>query len=147
MLILCFNSNHSFSQWVQINAPNRVVRSFSLSETKIFAGTYEALYYSSDDGNSWIYSFYDINSTIYPLAINDTLIFLASWNTGVYKSNDGCQSWTQVNNGLSNPYVTSLIVNNSYIWAATLDGIYRTSDLGTNWGFKHFSNFLISERP
>ncbi len=100
MLILCFNSNHSFSQWVQINAPNRVVRSFSLSETKIFAGTYEALYYSSDDGNSWIYSFYDINSTIYPLAINDTLIFLASWNTGVYKSTDGCQSWTQVNNGL-----------------------------------------------
>ena len=57
LLTLFVNSNNSFSQWVQINAPDRVVRSFSLSETKIFAGTYEALYSSSDDGNSGITHF------------------------------------------------------------------------------------------
>lgn len=143
VLILFFNSNNSFSQWIQINAPDRVVLSFSISETKIFAGTRGSLFYSSDDGNSWHYGYSEFNPYIYPLAINDTIIFIGSTSTGVYRSTDGCQSWVQVNNGLLYPEVKVLIKNDNFIFAGVFGGIFRSSDLGSNWTILPFGSLPL----
>ncbi len=63
---------------------------------------------------------------------------------GVFKSTDGGQTWTQMNNGMYNVTVGRMVQHpdsSDLIYAATNSGIFKTTDGGQNWSMKKSSGF------
>ncbi len=64
--------------------------------------------------------------------------------TGVYKSTNGGSTWSQKNNGLTDPTVNALWLDQSKtgtVLAGTNSGIFRTTNGGTSWGMAPGGNF------
>jgi photosystem II stability/assembly factor-like uncharacterized protein len=58
----------------------------------------------------------------------------AGTDKGVYLSVDSGNSWTQMNNGLTNTAIYSIVVNGSNIFVGTGgNGVFLSSDNGSNW--------------
>jgi photosystem II stability/assembly factor-like uncharacterized protein len=70
--------------------------------------------------------------------------------SGIYKTNNGGTSWYPVDNGVGNPAVTSLWLDQSnpeIVLAATPSGIYRTENGGSNWTLVYSSTtYAISSQ-
>ena len=69
------------------------------------------------------------------ISVNDTL-YASHSNTGIYISSDGTTSWQQINSGLNNiesRQVSEVIKFNSDLYAATVDGIYKSTNNGNEW--------------
>ena len=69
------------------------------------------LYVSTNGGSTW-------TTTTAPTAVwtvvfgsTQNVAFAGSWGGGVYKSTDGCATWTQKNSGLTNAVVKSIYVS------------------------------------
>jgi photosystem II stability/assembly factor-like uncharacterized protein len=56
---------------------------------------------------------------------NPDNLYLGIYGYGVYRSEDGADTWLPANTGLGNRYVYSLLVeeNGDYLWAGTNDGV------------------------
>jgi len=64
------------------------------------------------------------------------VIYAAMTNAGVYKTIDGGLSWHPAHEGLASAQVTSLLAdsqNPRILYAATMDGIFKTEDGSENW--------------
>ncbi|MFI5237199.1 MAG: T9SS type A sorting domain-containing protein [Ignavibacteriales bacterium] len=69
------------------------------------------------------------------IIVNDTL-YVSHGSNGVYKSTVGTDSWQLINNGLSNSesrQVYEIIFFESNLFAATVDGIYKSTNNGNLW--------------
>ena len=68
-------------------------------------------------------------------AINSSGNIFAGTIIGVFRSTDNGDSWTEVNTGLTNLLVYSLVINSSGdIFAGTqMGGVFRSTDNGDNW--------------
>src|SRR6185369_7984430 len=79
--------------------------------------------------------------TIRALAIDpnnsDTIYAGSDWE-GVFKSTNGGGSWSQINSGLTSPYVYALAIDpttSSTIYAGTYyGGVFKSTNGGQNWG-------------
>ncbi len=69
---------------------------------------------------------------IYTLVEQNNVIFAGTLD-GVFKSDDGGNTWTIANNGLANTVVHAMIVNNSRLFAGTEAGVFISDDGGNNW--------------
>ncbi|HPS65054.1 MAG TPA: T9SS type A sorting domain-containing protein, partial [Ignavibacteria bacterium] len=54
-------------------------------------------------------------------------------NSGVFLSQNNGTSWSAVNNGLTNPDISSLELSGSKIYAGTGDGVYLSQNNGQSW--------------
>jgi photosystem II stability/assembly factor-like uncharacterized protein len=87
--------------------------------------------------NRWIgpYGGYITTTAIDPS--NPQTIYAGSWGSGIFKSQDGGQSWQQINHGLDNLYINSLVINPalpSTLYAGTYKSqVYKSQDGGKNW--------------
>ncbi|MES2395468.1 MAG: T9SS type A sorting domain-containing protein, partial [Bacteroidota bacterium] len=52
-------------------------------------------------------------------------------------SNDDGNTWTQVNNGLTNTNVSTLTTSGTRVYAGTFGGVFSSIDNGTNWTAKN----------
>jgi photosystem II stability/assembly factor-like uncharacterized protein len=62
-------------------------------------------------------------------------IFIATLE-GIFKSNDGGKTWTQLRKGLMNENVRSVVINHEepeMVYAGTANGIFKSEDGGENW--------------
>jgi len=115
--------------------------SLLIKGTDVFAGTLGGgIYYSNNNGTTWIQSNSGMNSYpyVYALATNGTYLFAGKYGggspaDGVYRSSDNGATWTQVINGLTNTNVFSLAVKGNFLFAGTNGGIFRSSNDGNNW--------------
>ena len=87
------------------------------------------------------------NFSLYPVVMMDTLnsishepdgsgvIYAGGEIHGVFRSEDGGQSWRWMSEAVPDLEVTSVLVGSgeSYVLAGTYDGLYRTDDAGANW--------------
>jgi len=79
-----------------------------------------------------------MNKLVNSLAINSTGHIFAgtgAFSTGsVFRSTDNADSWTEINNGLTNTPVNTLAINPSGdIFAGATDGVFRSTDNGDTW--------------
>ena len=123
ILTLVFNSlfllNNSYSQWEQVKNGlyGGNVLSLATTGSRIYAGTYLAgLYYSDDNGNSWSRT-YNNNQTIYSIAANGSYVFTGTSNNGVLLSTNNGYSWN--NTSLAGVSVKSLLISTPYVFAGT----------------------------
>src|SRR5262249_18747280 len=68
------------------------------------------------------------------LANGDSL-YAGTNGAGVYRSNDGGQSWTRASNGLpgNGGVVPALLARGSHLYAGTGNGVYRSTDGAESW--------------
>ncbi len=66
----------------------------------------------------------------------DNQLLISTAGSGIYKSEDGGNTWSTINNGLNSQQalvVYQVIAHDYMTYAATMDGIYRSDDNGENW--------------
>jgi photosystem II stability/assembly factor-like uncharacterized protein len=96
------------------------------------------LYASDNSGTGW-FPIRGLNNSATSIDVDTTspwIVYVGTAGGGVYKSLSSGLQWSQQNNGLSAPYVLSLILdpaNPSTIYAGTSQGVFKTSDAANSW--------------
>jgi photosystem II stability/assembly factor-like uncharacterized protein len=104
----------------------------------IFAGTNIGVARSVDNGDSWEADL--PGRAVFAFAINNAgHIFAGTIGRGVYRSTDQGETWSEVNNGLTNTLVLVLIINSEqHLFAGTyLGGVFRSTDNGDSWSLSN----------
>ncbi len=132
-----FRSFDGGVSWQEITPPSPVSAFAFGTPNKIFAGTYDGVYLSTNNGASWTARNADIeNITINALSIDaNGHLYAGSAGDGIFYSTDEGLSWAPRNSGLGSFNITSLkIAPNGDIYAGSSDqGIYRSTDQGLTW--------------
>lgn len=104
-----------FDFWGKVDADfqkNTNINTIALDSNGIlYAGTNNGFVYKSmNNGVNWMKVFEVPGAQIFRIAVSGrNHIFVATYGNGIYRSVDGGGSWEEVNDGLFNPYVTSVI--------------------------------------
>lgn len=117
--------------------------------THLFAATTMGVFESKNAGDSWTKRMDGMKEVlmVVTLGMDPRMrsVLYAGTSGGVYKSTDGAGYWEKVNNGLVPPEiikssralgVTSIQVDPfapDTVYAATLDGLYKTTDGAKSW--------------
>ena len=68
------------------------------------------------------------------LAVNGTLLFAGTRDSGVSRSGDSGKSWLAINTGLTDRNIRALAIRGAYIFAGAQDsGMFRSGDSGKSW--------------
>jgi len=154
-----YRSTDKGDTWISVSQSwpgSRVASLASLSSGRMLAGTSAKNFggggvsISDDGGATWVPrkgSGIPSYETVWALAATTSGILFAGTGygteetgtyTGVWRSTDGGNTWSQMTNGFSNPYpnVVSLAVSpTDIIFAGTANnGAYRSTDGGNSWG-------------
>jgi hypothetical protein len=130
------------ARWQLTNLPKQgTIITLLNNGTNLFAGQAGGGFYlSTNNGETWprIDQSGLTSTDIRALVIKTTgtvTLFAGTPGGGVYRSTDNGINWTQVNNGLSNNFVRSLVVaSNGTVFAGTQGGgIFFTTNDGTSW--------------
>lgn len=110
-----YRATQLFDFWGKVDADFKTNNNINTiaqdSSGNLFAGTNNGMIYkSTNNGVNWTKVYEIPGSSIYRIIVSpNNVIFAASWGNGVLRSKDGGQSWEYVNDGLFNPYITSLV--------------------------------------
>jgi photosystem II stability/assembly factor-like uncharacterized protein len=112
---------------------------FAISINKaqnLFIGlmTNAGIYFSSDNGNSWIERNNGLlDKSIHSLlTISDSLVFAGTRFRGIFKSTNSGMDWHHA--GAESTIVYSMIIDkNENIFAGTTKGIFRSTNYGISW--------------
>ncbi|HHL39983.1 MAG TPA: hypothetical protein ENJ37_05710 [Deltaproteobacteria bacterium] len=93
----------------------------------IFAGTKGGLYWSRDGAATWSPVAEPSRNALVPdiFVDKDGRVYISVWGSGVFRSDDGGESWTWLKEGLSAPQVNQIAADEDTLYAATDYGIYR----------------------
>ncbi|MDP4219065.1 MAG: T9SS type A sorting domain-containing protein [Bacteroidota bacterium] len=111
-----------------------VVYAIVESGTKLFAGTGDGIFSSTNGGTNWktVTSGLPSGTTVNAFAISGPNLF-AGTSAGVILSTNNGINWKTVNNGLTNTSVGALAVSGTNIFAGTYGGVFLSNDMGSNW--------------
>lgn len=115
---------------------NSNVFALASSGTHLFAGTYDGAYRSSDSGATWArIDTGRMTTSFRSIAMIDGILFAGSgYGKGIYRSFDRGDTWLESGTGLGYfPIVYSLGSSDSYYFAGTDGGGYRSADTGKTW--------------
>jgi photosystem II stability/assembly factor-like uncharacterized protein len=106
--------------------------------SSVFAYGYNSsakLAHSEDKGLHWtlLHSFDSIQAQITTLASTDSTIFLGTFDSGIYRSSDFGMSWVQVNNGLGNLQIQTILSEGNMLYAGTRRGVFYSWNSGKSW--------------
>jgi ligand-binding sensor domain-containing protein len=104
--------------------------SFAVSETNVFAGTYDyGVFLSTNSGEIWtaVNDGLPLYAHVSALAVTGTNLF-AGTKGDVFLSTNSGTSWREENSGLPYSSVTSFAANGTNLFAGTHNGVFRYSD-------------------
>lgn len=106
------------------------------SPDDLYAGTFDGIYLSINDGESWekVNTDPDTIDVIDMVRTDTGLLFAIDFNK-IYKSTDGGKTWSYVNLGI-NGFTWLTISEDKYLFLGTEGKIYRSDDWGENWVLK-----------
>ncbi len=124
------------AQWLETNGPyGATVSALAVDGQVVFAGTYNGLYITSDNGISWTKPDSGIAATvsISTFAVDSDIVFAGTYNEGVFRSTNDGITWIQTNQGLTDLRIMSLATIGNNVLAGTNQGIFVSSNEGSNW--------------
>lgn len=133
-----YRSKDNGLTWSNIGWSGAKTYSFLITPTnKIFAGTSDGIYVSTNNGDLWerIFDMNLMSTTIRSIIISNGNLYAAAdggdfWAalSGVYTSTDDGKKWTLLKSGLSDIAIYSLAIDNqSFIYAGAKNGfVYRS---------------------
>jgi photosystem II stability/assembly factor-like uncharacterized protein len=132
-----FRSSDHGASWNAINngITQYYINSLFYDGTTMYAGaSCGKLFTSADLGDTWIQANNGLSGNAMTFAMNGSYVYAATWNTGVYRTNNHGASWTTAINGLTNGWITGLTLNNSSIFVSTEgDGVFFSNNSGNSW--------------
>jgi photosystem II stability/assembly factor-like uncharacterized protein len=132
--------------WTVINNGLIEVSSMSIMADNygtLLGGTEEAIYRSTDKGQSWEPAGTAGNNFAFHLEKDkQNRIYALTYGTGLYRSTNSGSSWVKLDNNFVSGYVFGFAVDSSgVIYAGTRQGaIYKSSNDGQNWSRVYLSN-------
>lgn len=116
---------------------NPYITAMVVMDTTLYVGTSTGVFRSDDRGRTWTeigtISAGLTNTSVWSLAVLGMTIFAGTKGGGVFRSEDGCNTWIEVNRGLTNIRVVLLSVLNNTLYAGTSNGLFRSEDGGNTW--------------
>ena len=115
------------------------VESFAVMDGLLYVGAYTnegELFKSKDEGDSLTgITPEKMRNPVIALAVFGATVYAGTYGSGVFRSDDSGDSWTAVNEGLTDQKVCALLaVNEDTVFAGTAEGgIFRTMDGGISW--------------
>jgi ligand-binding sensor domain-containing protein len=102
----------------------------------VFAGTHMGVYRTKDEGETWENVLGEGANDVTAVAINSSgHVFAGTYGSYVWRStsNGDASTWTQKSAGLSKWIWCLAVDKGDTLFAATYDGMYRSSDNGESW--------------
>jgi photosystem II stability/assembly factor-like uncharacterized protein len=129
------------------------VESLTVIDDLLYVGAYTnegELFKSKDEGDSLTHITPEkMKNPIRALAVFGATVYAGTYGSGVFRSDDSGDSWTTVNEGLTDQKVCALLaVNEDTVFAGTAEGgIFRTIDGGDSWveGNAGLTNTMVDE--
>lgn len=93
---------------------------------------------TTDGGESWEVNilYPDSNYHFTSIAIDDSDNIYVGTAEGVFKSSDAGESWSKINSGLNDLYVSDIMcTSNNFLFLTGNDGIARSTNGGLNWQY------------
>ncbi len=124
--------------WDDVPLPEPVteVAAINVDENgTLFLGSQDDVYYSTDYGETWTESnnWPGHNPNCFGFNSSDH-IFIGTFSNGMYRSTNGGNTFSEINNGLSFWNVWDILVmENDDILIATPGGIFKSSNNGNQW--------------
>jgi hypothetical protein len=113
------------------------VNALAVNGTKVFAGTDNGIFLSTNNGTSWTKTSNGLTSSnVYSLAMSGTNILAGTFN-GIFLSTNNGTNWNSVNIGLTSAWVYALSVNGANVFAGTSKGVVVSTDNGASWTQKN----------
>ncbi len=129
-----FSTNNG-ENWETSGPPlNNIINGIEVIDSCIFAAIDGNGVFVSSNGKDWE----PINEGLpdmstYVLYSWDSILFVSTFNQGVFRSTNFGKNWYPTNLRFKDTYVNSLLIKDSSLFAGTLEGVYRTTDYGYNW--------------
>jgi ligand-binding sensor domain-containing protein len=112
------------------------IYTIAIIDSYIFAGSeHEGLFRINREPLGWKVTlhWFQPDTTVYCLAVSGKNLFAGTGN-GVFLSSDYGDSWTAINNGLTNYEVSTLLINGSNLFAGTRGGgVFLSINDGASW--------------
>jgi hypothetical protein len=145
-----FRSTNNGASWQAVNngiPQDAWVNSIFSASNGIYAGffsnsTLNRISFSSDNGITWIdksnglpqqlvliTSFVETGNRIFAATTTGSLMT----GYGIFMTSDNGNNWSQVNSGLTNLFVRSLLVYQGNLYAGTAGGVFMSTNLGSSW--------------
>jgi ligand-binding sensor domain-containing protein len=129
------------AQWVQTNGPGGGdINSFALDtagtgRTKLYVGTGAGVFLSTDSGNSWKATNFELAVSVVGSAPNRAggMYVFAGNLMGLSRSSDYGASWTDVSAGLTGRRTSAFASRGEWLFIGTDCGVFRSSDDGSTW--------------
>lgn len=110
-----YRSTYLFDFWGKVDTDfksnNNINTLAQDSSGNLYAGTNNGMIFkSTNNGVNWTKVFEISGSSIYRIVVSsNNSIFVATWGSGILRSIDEGLNWEYVNDGLFNPYITSIL--------------------------------------
>lgn len=140
-----YRSVDSGANWEYLSAlPYINILALGALGKKIFAGTDQGVFSSTDDGFRWNWSDSGLKYiTALTFAVSGAKIF-AGTTGGLFLSNDSGKIWIPIAPKSMPLYVSALVVHNTDIFAATSAGVFHSADQGITWIYSGLSSHQIN---
>jgi hypothetical protein len=128
-------STNNGSNWSESTSGmgNIVVYSLVAKDTSIFAGTADAVFQSLDDGATWSGTSMSTSYNVVSLCVRGNRLFAGTTdiNNGLYRTTNNGVNWLRIVSGMPGVSVVSLAAQDTNLYAATADGVFRSSNDST----------------
>ncbi|MFA7361062.1 MAG: T9SS type A sorting domain-containing protein [Candidatus Kapaibacterium sp.] len=131
VILAMFISMNTNAQWVNVPnglSTNQEIWSMASIGNNLFAGNYNGVYISTNDGANWSLTSLNINGNV--LLVSGSNIYAGTTN-GVHLTSNNGTNWNQL--GVGPQGVWALAKYGDTIFAGTGNGLYRSINNGTNW--------------
>ncbi len=132
-----FRSNDRGATWSELNAGFDGTNGLPFISQLLYSS--KGLWASAEDGvyrlsgGTWSRKSAERDATIALVSNNPQLQLMIGGATGVYATDDGCDTWESLNDGLRAHYIADVAQVGERTLVGTPGGIYATDDRGTTW--------------
>ncbi len=121
--------------WIAVTPglTNWYVSSLTVSGNKLFAGTDDGVFLTTNNGTLWTHKGLS-GKYVQVILAGGTDLYAGTFGDGVFFSSNNGTSWTAINSGLNSDYVICIVVKDTLIFAGTYGGgIFKSTNRGASW--------------
>jgi photosystem II stability/assembly factor-like uncharacterized protein len=131
-----FRSTDNGENWEKVAFPSPITGVFIIPSGEIYIGTFSGVYYSNDNGDTWINKSNGLsNQTISSLALGkDATLYVGMLSGGVYRSTNGGDTWLPPSSYTNVSIKDITVSDDGSIFVATDGaGVLKSTDRGVTW--------------
>jgi len=142
-VLFCWNQ-HSYAQWQKFGSPKGTkIKSISNYNTEPIISADSGVYTFNKTlrkMNDFLIKDVDFNGANCFFQKDINVLFVGTLSSGIIRSTDAGNTWYFTNNNMPGKMIYSFSNINGTIYACTDNGIFESSNQGTNWTKKNFSS-------